>query len=90
MTLDTIVIRMQVGDTPEEIHDGFPSVTLAQINTILDWYLKNQVEADEYLKEQEAEAERIRQEIESDPEYKAHREILLRRIALIKQEREAR
>ena len=74
MTLDTIVIRMQVGDTPEEIHEGFPTVTLAQINTIIDWYLNNQVEADEYLQEQDAEAERLRKEIESRPEYAAFRE----------------
>jgi uncharacterized protein (DUF433 family) len=78
VTLDTIVIRMQVGDTPEEIHEGFPSVTLAQINTILDWYLNNQVEADEYLREQEAEAERIRKEIESQPGYLVLREKLQR------------
>jgi len=76
--LDTIVARMQVGDTPEEIHEGFPSVTLAQINTILDWYHNNQVEADEYLMEQDAEAEKIRQEIESQPGYMALREKLLR------------
>lgn len=81
VTLDTIIGRMQVGDTREEIHEGFPSVTLAQINTIIDWYLNNRVEADKYLQEQEAEAERIRQEIESEPEYKARREMLLRRIA---------
>jgi hypothetical protein len=74
VSLDTIVIRMQVGDTPEEIHEGFPTVTLAQINTIIDWYLNNQVEADEYLQEQEAEAERLRKEIESGPEYAAFRE----------------
>lgn len=81
VTLDTIVGCMQMGDTPEEIHEGFPSLTLVQINTIIDWYLNNQVEADEYLMEQEAEAERIRQEIESEPEYQARRQELRRRIA---------
>jgi len=81
VTLDTIVIRMQVGDTPEEIHDGFPSVTLAQINTIIDWYLNNQMVADEHLREYEAEGERIRKEIESQPEYQARRAELRRRIA---------
>ncbi|HEX7334544.1 MAG TPA: DUF433 domain-containing protein [Pyrinomonadaceae bacterium] len=81
VTLDTIIGRMQVGDTPEEIHEGFPTVTLEQINTIIGWYLNNQVEADEYLQEQDAEAERIRQEIESEPEYIARREELRRRIA---------
>jgi len=72
---------MQVGDTLEEIHEGFPSITLAQINTIIDWYLNNQADADEYLQERRAEAQRIRQRIESDPEYKARREILRHRIA---------
>lgn len=81
VTLDTIVARMQVGDTHEEIHEGFPTVTLAQINTIIDWYLNNQVEADEYLQEQKAEEEKIIQELESDPEYKARREMLRLRIA---------
>ena len=81
VTLDTIVARMQVGDTLEEIHEGFPTVTLAQINTIIDWYRNNQVKADEYLQEQQAEVERIIQELESDPEYKARREMLRRRIA---------
>ena len=79
VTLDTIVGRMQVGDTPEEIHEGFPTVTLAQINAILDWYLKNQIEADEYLEEGRIEGERLRKEIESQPEYIALREKLLRR-----------
>lgn len=78
VTLDTIVIRMQVGDTREEIHEGFPSVTLEQINTIIEWYFNHQVEADEYLQEQQAEGERIRQRIESEPGYKALREKLQR------------
>ena len=81
VTLDTILGRMQVGDTPEEIHEGFPTVTLKQINAIIDWYFNNQLEADEYLQEQEAEGERIRNEIESQPEYIARREELRRRIA---------
>ena len=81
VSLDTIIGRMQEGDTPEEIHEGFPTVTLEQINTIIDWYLNNQVEADQYLQEEEAEAERILKELESQPEYIARREELSRRIA---------
>ena len=78
VTLHTIIGCMQQGDTPDEIHEGFPTVTLAQINTIIDWYLNNQVEADEYLQEGEAEGERIRKEIQSQPEYAAFREKLRR------------
>jgi hypothetical protein len=81
VTLDTIVHRYQVGDTLEDIHDGFPTVSLAQINAIINWYFNNRAEADVYLEEREAEGERIRQEIESTPEYQAWRAELHRRIA---------
>ena len=81
VTLHTIVTRFRVGDTLEEIHEGFPTVSLAQINTIIDWYLQNQTEVDAYIKQEDAETERIRQEIESTPEYQAWRAELHRRIA---------
>jgi uncharacterized protein (DUF433 family) len=80
VTLDVLVHRFQMGDTFEEIHEGFPSVTLEQINAIIGWYFDDKAEADEYLQERDAQAEKIRQEIQSQPEYKAFHERLLRRI----------
>jgi uncharacterized protein (DUF433 family) len=80
VTLDTIVARMQLGDTVEEIHKGFPTVSVAQIKEILAWYFDNKPDADDYLREEEAEAEDIRKRIESDPEYQARRAELHRRI----------
>jgi uncharacterized protein (DUF433 family) len=74
VTLDTIVHRYQVGDSVADIHDGFPTVSIEQIKAILDWYHKHQAEADEYLHEGEAAGEKLRQEIESRPEYIAFRE----------------
>ena len=81
VTLETIVARMQVGDTVEIIHRGFPTVSVTQIKEILAWYFDNKADADEYLREEEAEAEEIRKRIESAPEYQAHRAELHRRIA---------
>lgn len=78
VTLETIVIRMQVGDTVEDIHDGFPTVSVSQIREILAWYFDNKAEADEYLRQVEAESERLRQWAESQPGYKEWREKLLR------------
>jgi uncharacterized protein (DUF433 family) len=69
VTLDTIVHRYQVGDTIARIHEGFPTVSIAQISAIIDWYFNHQAEADEYLEEGEAEGEKLRREIESQPEY---------------------
>jgi len=81
VTFDTVIARYQVGDTPEYIQSGFPSLTLEQINATIDWYLNHKAEADEYLEEGRIEGEKILQRIESTPEYQAHRALLYRRIA---------
>ena len=78
VTLDTLVGIFKRGDTLDEIAEGFPSLTLAQIDAVIGWYLNHQSEADEYLEEGYIEAERLRREIESQPEYIAFREKLLR------------
>jgi len=78
VTLETIVHRMQMGDTAEEINDGFPTVSVSTIKEILAWYFDNKAEADEYLQQVEEEGERVRQWAESQPGYKEHREKLLR------------
>ena len=72
---------MQMGETAEEIHEGFPTVSVSQIEDILNWYFDNKTGADEYLHEVEAEGERLRHWAESQPGYKEHREKLLRRKA---------
>jgi len=84
VSLETIVIRMQVGDTVEDIHRGFPTVSVSQIKEILAWYFDNQADVDEYLRQGQEEAERIFQWFESRPGYKkVTREELLRRKALL-------
>ena len=76
ITLHTIVGRFQVGDTPGDIQDGFPTLSLEQINAIIGWYLKHQAEVDEYIREVDEEAEKLFREIESRPENIAFREKL--------------
>src|SRR5678815_3513967 len=78
VTLETIVHRMQRGDTTEEINDSFPTVSVTQIKEILAWYFDNKTEADQYLQEVEEEGERLQRWIESQPGYKERREKLLR------------
>jgi hypothetical protein len=73
------VARFKHGDTPDEIHDGFPTASVAQIEAVIDWYLNNQSEADAYLAAYYAEGERLRLEIQSRPEYKAFSEKLSRK-----------
>jgi uncharacterized protein (DUF433 family) len=79
VTLDTIVHRYQVGDSVKRIHSGFPTVSIAQIKAILDWYHQHQAEADEYLQELDAENEKILEGIMSTPEHIAHWKKIRRR-----------
>jgi len=53
------------GSAPEEIREHFPSLTLAEIDGAIAYYLHNRSDVDSHLAEQEAEAERVRREIES-------------------------
>jgi len=89
ITLDTLVHIYQRGDTLEEIHEGFPSLSLEQIKGVIAWYLNHTAEANEYLAIGETKAEELRKEIENDPRHKELRELLKRRWEqLIKQRQE--
>jgi uncharacterized protein (DUF433 family) len=81
VTFDTVISRFQVGDPPEKIQDSFPSLTLAQVNATIEWYLNHKAEADDYLEQGRRETEKILQRIASTPEHQALRALLYRRIA---------
>lgn len=75
--LDSVVYAFNQGHTPEEILMQFPSLDLADIYAVIAYYLNNQTAVDEYIQQNEAEGEKIRQEIESQPGYQAFRQRLL-------------
>lgn len=62
--LDSILHAYRRGDTPEEIGEGFPTVSLADIYAVIAYYLRYRDEVDAYLAEQEAAGEQIRRKIE--------------------------
>ena len=76
VTLDTIIARHQQGDTPESIHAGFPTVPLNDIYAAIAYYISHQAEIDTYLKQNDDDGERLRQEVEAryTPEQKARTE----------------
>jgi uncharacterized protein (DUF433 family) len=85
VTLDTIVAAFKKGATAEQIQDSFPSLTLRQIYGAIAYYLEHQAEVEDYLAERQAEADAIRREIESQPQYTEFREkIRQRRAQLLK------
>lgn len=74
VTLDVLIAAYQQGDTPEEIHQGFPTLRLADIYAVIAYYLSNQDEVDAYLHQRDEEAERIHREIEAKrPDMFTHR-----------------
>jgi uncharacterized protein (DUF433 family) len=66
VTLLTIVGCHNRGDTPQEIHEGFPTVSLAEIYAVIAYYLAHQEEVDDYIRHVTEEAERVRREHEAN------------------------
>lgn len=64
--LEVIIACHQRGETPEEIHEGFPTVKLADIYAVITYYLENRELVDEYIHQQDEEGERIRQKLEHE------------------------
>ena len=66
MMLDGVVYCFRRGETPEEIHAQYPSVSVEQIQGAIDYYRQHQQGIDDYLVEQAELFERLRQESEKD------------------------
>jgi uncharacterized protein (DUF433 family) len=65
VSLDVVVRHYQRRESPEEIQEAFPTLKLADIYAVISYYLNHREEVEEYLRQQEIEAERIRQTIEA-------------------------
>lgn len=65
LTLDTVLGAYERGDTPAEIVEGFPSLSLADVHAIIAYYLRHREEVDAYLAEGEAKAAQIRKLVEA-------------------------
>ena len=64
VTLDTVVYAFREGATAEEIVQQYPTLQLADVYTVLGYYLKRQVEVDSYLQGREQQSSQVRQENE--------------------------
>ena len=67
VSLDSIIHRYKLGATAEEIACRFPSVSLVDIHLTIAYYLSHREAVEEYLQQQESEADLLQQQIESDP-----------------------
>lgn len=70
VTLDTVVAAFQEGMTPEGIADQYPSLQLAEIYSVIGYFLCHEAEVEAYLRSRQQRAAQVRQENETrfDPE----------------------
>ncbi|MEP6988934.1 MAG: DUF433 domain-containing protein [Chloroflexota bacterium] len=64
VTLQTLVYAFRQGDSPEQIVESYPVLRLADVYTVIAYYLNRRDEVDAYVREQEKLADTIRQENE--------------------------
>ncbi len=60
VSLDSVVYSWLQGDSPETIADNLPALALEQVYGAITFYLANQAEIDEYLRQGEAEYEKLK------------------------------
>ena len=64
VTLDTVIAAFLDGATAEEITQQYPSLLLADIYSVIAYYLRQHKEVEIYLKHRQQQADSIRQQIE--------------------------
>lgn len=79
VTLDTVIYEFKQGLTAEEIVYQYDSLDLADVYTVIAYYLRHQDEVEAYLQEQEQLAAEVREKIEQRFPSKGLRDRLLAR-----------
>lgn len=64
VTLDTVVAAFLEGATAEEIIEQYPSLQLADVYSVIGYYLRRKGEVDVYLQARQQRAAEVRQENE--------------------------
>jgi uncharacterized protein (DUF433 family) len=81
VTLDTVLAAFADGATAEEIVQHYPSLHLADVYSVIGYYLRHTAEADVYLQQRHRQRETVRQQNEGRFEPHGVRERLLARRA---------
>lgn len=81
VTLDTVVSAFLNGATAEEISQQYPPLDLADVYSVIAYYLRRRVEVDAYLDQRREHAERVRRQNESRFDPSGIRDRLLARRA---------
>jgi len=69
VSLESLLHHYNAGATPEQIACKFPSLRLADIYSVVAYYLNHRESIEEYLRETEAAGDAVQARIESQPGY---------------------
>lgn len=82
--LELVVEGYRAGQTPEQIVKAFDTLRLADVYTLVGYYLNHKDQVEQYLREQDEEAEALRKKIEAaQGPPRVTREVLLERKRLM-------
>lgn len=60
VTLDTVILAFSDGATAEEIAQQYPSLQLADIYSVIGYYLRHRSEVDAYLRQRALQSDEVR------------------------------
>ena len=70
VSLPSVLIAFQQGETPEQIVHSFPTLDLSEVYAVITYYLANRAEVDAWLDLETAEGKRIQREAEARFDHK--------------------
>jgi len=65
ITVRTVIERTRLGDTPEQIVEAYPVLTLAQVHDALAYYYDHPGEIEEYIQENREALWRMKQQLDT-------------------------
>ena len=71
VSLDSIVHHFKLGATAEQFVQSFPSLSLGEVYSTIAYYLSHRQDVEEYLQQQETDADALQAQLESNPNYQA-------------------
>ncbi len=81
VTLDTVVTAFLEGSTAEEITQQYPALDLADVYSVIGYYLRRQPEIEDYLQQERQQAKAVQRQNESRFDLQGIRDRLLARNA---------
>ncbi|MEX0704916.1 MAG: DUF433 domain-containing protein [Planctomycetales bacterium] len=81
VSLDVVVQQYENGMTPEDMVRAYDTLALADVHSVIAYYLRHRDEVRGYLKRREEEAEALRAKIETERPRVSREELLARRSA---------